>query len=125
MLKRLMLLICLFSVIETGNLWCQSEKQLLGYRSLPGTFFDPNNYVDLYIAYESLTAAYSASVGLANGFKLEKEAFDRLWQSEHSLRLKELAQAKRDQFLTIFISSGIGFIAGIIVGSVLTLLIKK
>ncbi len=101
------------------------EKPPLGYRSLPGAFFDPNNYVDLYIAYESLTKAYGASTSLSIGLQMERDALDKLWQAERSLRLKGEAQAKRDQLQTIFIAGGAGLIAGGVFGAVLIALIKK
>lgn len=125
MIKRSILLTCLFLAIQAGKPLSAEEKPSLGYRSLPGAFFDPNNYVDLYIAYESLTKAYSASTSLAIGLQLEKEALDKLWQAERSLRLKGEAQAKRDQLQTIFIAGGAGLIAGGVFGAVLIALIKK
>lgn len=97
----------------------------MAFRSLPGEFFDPKNYIDLYIAYESLTAAYGASTSLSIGLKAEKEAIDKLWQSEHALRLRGEAQAKRDQLSTIFITGGVGLIAGGVLGVILISLIKK
>lgn len=101
------------------------EKPTLGSRSLPGEFFDPKNYLDLYIAYESLTKAYAASTSLGIGLQAEREAMDKLWRAEHDLRMKGMEQAKRDQLQTIFIAGGVGLVVGGILGGIAIALIKR